>query len=671
MNEADRDNKLKFIISLSVLEDLGINLYGSLPEVLAEAVANSWDADATKVSIDIRDEKIIICDDGVGMTRQELQDFYLTVGHKRREQGRTKTPKGRKPMGRKGIGKLSLFSIADIVTVETVKNDEKTTIKIDVNKIREEMRNPTGENEHYLDEEIDPSSKNFTKGTKITLTEIKRQRIRIKNLNRNLARRFFMIGQEQGFDIKINGESLSIEDRGYSKLVEYLWVLSPHSDSNFDNLGELVAHITEIESNAEKKQKIEIEEGKPDVRGWVGTARDSGALSEEDANGIVLMVRGKMAHPDISPYLDVRELASKYIFGEIHADFLDHDEHDDIATTDRQRFKEDDPRFKNLISFIKENIIRRVINDRAKFKEESAEKDATTLLPPLKKWLDELKGDHKTSARKILASINKTLLPDSEKREYYKKAVIAHQYYAAWGRLGRLDELSESEEHINEILSIFESLDSYEAASYYEIAKGRIKILRKLENITREENVIESVVRDYLKEHLWLLDPSWDRATEPAETEKTVKRYLNTVGKNLSKEQRGARFDIVYRRSSGKHTIIELKRYDRKVSVGELVDQVRKYKEALLKGLVSIDSGNRDLDIVCLVGPNQDFLTSSDARKSANESLRPSNARIMTYDEMIDQTLKMYKDFIEAEEENNKLIKFLEELSTWSPPSNN
>ena len=56
-------------IELGVLDHLGLNLYSNIPAVLAEAVANAWDADATEVVIAIdRDEQTItILDNGHGM----------------------------------------------------------------------------------------------------------------------------------------------------------------------------------------------------------------------------------------------------------------------------------------------------------------------------------------------------------------------------------------------------------------------------------------------------------------------------------------------------------------------------------------------------------------------------------------------------------------------------
>ena len=48
-----RDTTDRMTLSLHVLNELGINLYSNVPAVLAEVVANSWDADATKVTIKV------------------------------------------------------------------------------------------------------------------------------------------------------------------------------------------------------------------------------------------------------------------------------------------------------------------------------------------------------------------------------------------------------------------------------------------------------------------------------------------------------------------------------------------------------------------------------------------------------------------------------------------
>ncbi len=96
--------------------------------VLSEVVANSWDADAEHVgvAIDPSEGRVVIEDDGHGMTVEDANRKYLHVGYARREEAPTTPRFGRPVMGRKGIGKLSLFSIARTVRVESVAGGEST-----------------------------------------------------------------------------------------------------------------------------------------------------------------------------------------------------------------------------------------------------------------------------------------------------------------------------------------------------------------------------------------------------------------------------------------------------------------------------------------------------------------------------------------------------------------
>lgn len=82
-------------IGLPVIEDLGIKLYGKLPPVMSEIVANSWDADAKKVEIRLpdgpikKDSTITVSDDGTGMSYDDIAERYLQIGRKRRDEDGT------------------------------------------------------------------------------------------------------------------------------------------------------------------------------------------------------------------------------------------------------------------------------------------------------------------------------------------------------------------------------------------------------------------------------------------------------------------------------------------------------------------------------------------------------------------------------------------------------
>lgn len=54
-----------------MLNHIGINLYSNVASVVAETVANSWDADAKEIDdrVDVGNDLIEISDDGDGMSR--------------------------------------------------------------------------------------------------------------------------------------------------------------------------------------------------------------------------------------------------------------------------------------------------------------------------------------------------------------------------------------------------------------------------------------------------------------------------------------------------------------------------------------------------------------------------------------------------------------------------
>ena len=70
--------------------------------------------------------------------------------------------------------------------------------------------------------------------------------------------------------------------------------------------------------------------------------------TSESINKLVVLVRGKLAQEDILEEFGEGGLYTKYILGEIHADFLDMDDAEDIATTSRQKLIEEDPRYQAL-----------------------------------------------------------------------------------------------------------------------------------------------------------------------------------------------------------------------------------------------------------------------------------------------------------------------------------
>src|SRR5258708_13884967 len=100
-------------VDLSILESLGINLYSNAAAVLTELVANSYDADATRVRINWKrhGEIIVVADNGVGMNRSHINERFLAVGYKKRDtEGDKSKNHQRLFMERRGIGTRAAVS---------------------------------------------------------------------------------------------------------------------------------------------------------------------------------------------------------------------------------------------------------------------------------------------------------------------------------------------------------------------------------------------------------------------------------------------------------------------------------------------------------------------------------------------------------------------------------
>ena len=83
---------LPFTVDAELLRELGERLVGKPHIALAELIKNSYDADATRVTVKFfPDENYIeVSDDGHGMTFDEFRDFWMRIGttHKRTKQSK-------------------------------------------------------------------------------------------------------------------------------------------------------------------------------------------------------------------------------------------------------------------------------------------------------------------------------------------------------------------------------------------------------------------------------------------------------------------------------------------------------------------------------------------------------------------------------------------------------
>ncbi len=656
MDNQNNEPKYKMTIGLSVLEHLGIGLYSNVPAVLSEVVANAWDADAENVCIRIDPDQreIVIFDDGSGMTVSDINEKYLKVGYKKRESEPNQgiTPKfGRQPMGRKGIGKLSLFSIAEKIEIHTVKDGEKNAFRMssqDIQKIASQAR------EDYHPKPLGSELVQIEQGTSIKLTNLKKRIDRADEfLRKRLARRFSIIGKD--FNVSIDGNSISRKDRDYYKHIQFLWYFGEENKNE---------ELKKLCSNAKQSESIcEIVDQEKDyqISGWIGTVESTVKKRkqiDEGTNSIVIFANGKLVHEDI--FKDMKEggVWTKYIMGEIDADFMDDSNKEDIITSARQSLKEDDQRYTQLKGFLQNGVIRQIAANWQKWRNESGSEKVLRERKNIKRWYDRLKGDQKDSAKKLFGKIEALDgIGEADKKELYKASMFAFEKLSITQQLSILNRL-ETEKDFELISKIFGDLTDLARVHYYEIAKVRVGIIKKFKE-TVDKNKKERVIQEHIFKALWLLDPSWERATTNERMEETVRGEFEKIDAGLTDAERAARIDIRFQTVSGRNVIIELKRYSVTVNVHDLTKQISKYKDALQKCLdKKFPNKPRIIEIFCIMGSRP----SGGDEDTVKNHLAAYSARYMTYDELIDNALNSYQEYLNAEKRISDLASIIDSI---------
>lgn len=651
--------KYELQIDLGVLDHLGINLYSNVPAVMTEMVANAWDADAEEVNIvvDTNSDFITITDNGIGMTADEINRKFLTVGYRRRENPSSgdKSPSGRPVMGRKGVGKLAPFSIADQVEVFSVKDREKSGLRMTIDGIRQAQSNKSGKT--YHPEVLDGSLDIPDKGTRIILRKLKNERVRKANLRNRLARRFSVVGTET-FTVKINGEEVTSRDRGDLEKLQYIWTIGGWKKPSW----------CEPAREFTLQDRLDGWEDDWAIKGWIGTAHKPKDLVSVagNLNGIVVVARGRLFQENILAEFNDGRHYTKYLTGQIEADFLD-DGPNDIATSDRQRLIEDDPRYVHLTSYIKK-VLGNLEADWSKHRTLDDPKKVQDQYPQVRDWISSISdAAHRKHAEKLVGAVERMDIEVKDKEELLKHAIFGFERMKLRGLTEELANALEMGDA--DMVKLFMDQDDLEATVYRDIVKGRLDAIRLLKDAVNR-NDKEKVLQQILFDRLWLLDPSWERATGTEEIEKQFKTIFpaSAPDDEEDSDESGSkgRFDITYRTIPGKHVIVELKRAKRKVTLLELAEQGNMYVDELKRLLVKHgeikDPTKVDIEVIFVLGDQVPEQNSNPARyKSQMDSISPGS-RVCTYDELTTNALNSYSEYLDKTKHLGELTKLVDSI---------
>lgn len=541
------------------LEHLGTQMYKRRDVAIAELVANAWDAGAKQVEIEIplpefysqANSKVVVSDDGLGMSDHEVQSNYLVIGRNRRASGQS-VPDGRRPMGRKGVGKLAGFGLGKKMSVITRRDGAETEVTLD----GENLTASSGNSEtlelpgvvRKIVDDVSPS------GTRIELSLLKHKTPPdINALHQSLARRFSrsVLG---AMTIKINGEQLR----------------DPQT-------------VLTSREPKEGLEEMQLPCGNK-IHWWAGFSEK---VLPAEMQGFTILVNGKTAQAPPF-FFQVEATASgqhgtKYLTGVIEADYLDNgiDDSSDLVSTDRQDLDWDAEATQSLRVW-GENVTRRLLRDRLNEREERAERSALAdaALAGRIQRLDPLS---KKQATKFIRALGRTDADSVKVQELSNTIIRAFEYRQFHDYIEELDAIGDDPASFLKALDYLKGWRVLESRAVLEVIQGRLEIVDKFFKMIVNDipetasKLSDDNMHDLLARYPWIINPDWQVLSE----EKTITKQLQEW--NFEEEGGSAdrtRYDFLALTGDGETVVVEIKRSGHAVVLADL-HQLEGYVEKL------------------------------------------------------------------------------------------
>ncbi len=185
--------ELPFRPRARLLQLIGDQLIGSPRLAVFELVKNAYDADATRVTVEINGLEsdgptITITDNGDGMTLKTIRDIWLVPADDHRErqrQNNIRTKLNRLPLGEKGLGRFAVHKLGDVIDLVThAEGQPECLVRIDWRSLmKKEFLSEAPVTVRTRKPEVFPDGQT---GTRILISEL-----REKNWSRGEIRRLY------------------------------------------------------------------------------------------------------------------------------------------------------------------------------------------------------------------------------------------------------------------------------------------------------------------------------------------------------------------------------------------------------------------------------------------------------------------------------------------------
>lgn len=373
---ANKEYKLN--IDPRILELLGPSLYTNIYYVLAELVANAYDADAHNVYIIANKDDITVEDDGKGMSYNngDVQKYLNVAAVSRNTNEDAETELKRKKMGRKGVGKLAALSVSENVLIKTVSDKEKSGFILSRYIRSDNLLTPLSDDQITFE-------KITGNGTAVVMQKPQyKLHSSLKAIKRNLLKIFPLVNENFRIHIIRGSESETIDSFDKEMITEL---------STLITLGDEFKYLCEYFNTPFSGKKDELLSSKTsatipismkdrngeehaynvEIKGWIGTYKSTrgrkAELTDFPDNFISLYANQKMGEFNILPFVGQNKLPEVYVVGQLHVDIFELTELPDMALSNRQGYKSDDPRYQAVLDYVRKVLLPDILKMRDVF----------------------------------------------------------------------------------------------------------------------------------------------------------------------------------------------------------------------------------------------------------------------------------------------------------------
>ncbi len=555
----------------NIVKHLGVQMYAGRPvPAIAELISNSWDADATVVSVHLpldeawdhenKDHVIEISDNGNGMTWDMVRDAYLDVGRDRREAENTdRSPGGRPIQGRKGVGKLAGFGIADVMEVQTVYKDVDEALgkklliwfSIDIKDLYKNRNRPAPVNLIFAGPiSKAPAGGRKKQGTTVILRQLHQKRSQNSKLfHHNMAQRFLLIGPR--FRVLINGRDLQSE----SIKLQWRWPKNKWSIDTIDGYGS--------------------------VEYWIGSTHVPRKQNEGELSGILVYTRGKISQE--ATFFDVSggftgQHGLRYLVGMVKIEWLDSGVNaPDLISTHRGSIAWESPQG---VAFKEwgQRLVRSFLSEWAKRRAALREQRIKEIHPNIRNRIERLAPSYRDIALQFVDKFKTVEMEPGEFEDILSWFLDALENATLRSILQKLRETNVSD--LQELDDLLSKMEVRTAVTLLQIIDSNLTAIDTLERMHKYNAKERGVISKHLEKNPWLIHPTWMLNKTEARVSTWIKNEFGTRTRKGAGDN--ARADFFCVAVGGTLHIVEIKRGIH-VATDKDILQADKYRTYILK----------------------------------------------------------------------------------------